>query len=193
MGGILGRSSAKLPSSIRCGVNALKDTLETTKALQQLSSSISSTKRNCWSTHIDPNSSAKSGCNQIPIDKQKQKGESNILDEEPSSSRIDSSTYQRRKKDKIKNKAKSPDDMSYGKISSIDSNENSIKRSLIDFPLPNQDTLPINEKRFHLDEGIMEVKRQMASVRHEVSKVSLKYHIIDFLLRIMKDGYLSNI
>merc|ERR1712141_567892 len=42
LGGILGRSSAKLPSSIRCGVNALKDTLETTKALQ-LSSSISST------------------------------------------------------------------------------------------------------------------------------------------------------
>ena len=172
MGGILGRSSAKLPSSIRCGVTALKDTLETTKALQQLSSSISSTKRNCWSTHIDPNSSAKSGCNQIPIDKQKQKGEANILDEDPSSSRIDSSTYQRRKKDKIKNKANSPDDISYSKKSFVDSNENSIKRSLIDFPLPNQDTLPINEKRFHLDEGIMEVKRQMASVRHEVSKVS---------------------
>ena len=169
-------------------MNALKDTLETTKALQQLSSSISSTKRNCWSTHIDPNSSAKSGCNQIPIDKQKQKGESNILDEEPSSSKIDSSTYQRRKKDKIKNKANSPDDISYSKKSSIHSNENSIKRSLIDFPLPNQDTLPINEKRFHLDEGIMEVKRQMASVRHEVSKVSLKYRIFNFLLRIEISG-----
>ena len=69
-------------------------------------------------------------------------------------------------------KANFPDDILYGKKSSVDSNENSIKRSLIDFPLPNQDTLPINEKRFHLDEGIMEVKRQMASVRHEVFKVN---------------------
>ena len=163
LGGILGRSSAKLPSSIRSGVNALKDTVQATKALQQLSS-ISLAKRTCWS--VAPSTSTFSSCsNSISINKQRQK---QTLDQpikevvdKPTS--IDSSTYQRRKKDCIKNKESSTDSKAtdYGTNTDIGLDE-----TISDFSFPNQDTLTISH------EGIMEVKRQMASVRHDIQKVS---------------------
>ena len=167
LGGLLGRSSANLPSSIRSGVNVLKDTVQATKAIQQLSS-ISLTKRTCWST---PSTST---CgNSIPPIKPKHKNitKATTLIDKPASQ--DPLVYQNRIKDRINLKER-PNLNTADKIES----KACLDKTSVDFPSPLQDKLIIDGKQYHPHEQIMELKRQMASVRHDiqVSKVSLVAH-----------------
>ena len=171
----MGRSSAKLPSSIRSGVNALKDKVQATKALQQLSN-ITQTKKTCWSGPLTSSCS-----NSTPINKQGQKSldKPNTLFDQASSK---DSTYQRSKKDRVTNKnnnKKSP-------TSRIQEEDICLEKTGRDFSLQNEDKLLIDEaQQFSLHEGMMELKRQMASTRHDVqvSRVSFSSRIrISFLL-----------
>ena len=168
LGGILGRSSAKLPSSIRSGVNALKDTVQATKALQQLSS-ITQTKKTCWSGPLTSSCS-----NSISINKQglKSLDKPNTLLVQTSSKE---STYQRSKKDRITNQHKNKTSPT-SRINNQDiSSDIFQEKAEINFSLQNQNQSLIDDtKELTLHEGIMELKRQMASTRHDVqvSRVS---------------------
>ena len=164
----MGRSSAKLPSSIRSGVNALKDTVQATKALQQLSN-ITQTKKTCWSGPLSSSFS-----NSIPSYKQGQKSldkPNNLLVQTSSKE----STYQRSKKDRISkqnNNKKSPTSETNERHFSSDIC--SVKAES-NFSSKNQDKSLIDEaQQLSLHEGMMELKRQMASTRHDVqvSRVS---------------------
>lgn len=165
MGGLLGRSSANLPSSIRSGVNVLKHTVQATKALQQLSS-ISLTKRNCWA---GPSTSTCS--NSTPLNKQSKKNYANPTPFIYKSSSKDSSSHQNRIKDRINNKEST--DLKIG--DEIETNA-CLDKGTVHFPFPNQDKFLTDEKQFLPHDEIMELKRQMASVRQDipVSKVSLE-------------------
>ena len=164
LGGLLGRSSAKLPSSIRSGVNALKDTVQATKALQQLSN-ISLTKRTCWS-----GTSAYTCGNAIPTNKQRQKNLDKPITSIDKSTSKEPSTHQKRTKDRVANNKHSPDSI----VRDLCDTNDWPEKSVVDFSFCNQDKLVTDEIKFSPHEEIMELKRQMASVRHDVqvSKVS---------------------
>merc|ERR1712223_1085638 len=162
LGGLLGRSSAKLPSSIRSGVNALKDTVQATKALQQLSN-ITQTKKTCWSGPLSSSFS-----NSIPTNKQGQKSldKPNALLVQTSSKE---STYQKSKKDRItkqNNNKKSP--ASETNERHFSSDICSVKAES-NFSSKNLDKSLIDEaQQLSLHEGMMELKRQMVPTRHDV-------------------------
>ena len=131
LGGLLGRSSAKLPSSIRSGVNALKDTVQATKALQQLSN-LSLTKRTCWS-----GSSAYTCGNSIPTNKQRQKNLDKPITSIDKSSSKELSTYQKRKKDRVANSTHCPDSV----VKDVCETNDWPEKSVVDFSFCNQDKL----------------------------------------------------
>ena len=150
--------------------NALKDTVQATKALQQLSS-ISLTKRTCWSGPSTYTSS-----NSIPTNKQRQKNLDRPITSIDKSSSKEPSTYQIRKKDRVANNTHCPDPI----IRDVCDANDWAEKSVVDFSFCNQDKLVTDEIKFSPNEEIMELKRQMASVRHDVqvSRVSLGIEIL---------------
>jgi hypothetical protein len=142
----------------------LKDTVQATKALQQLSN-LSLTKRTCWS-----GSSAYTCGNSIPTNKQRQKNLDKPITSIDKSSSKELSTYQKRKKDRVANSTHCPDSV----VKDVCETNDWPEKSVVDFSFCNQDKLVTDEIKYSPHEEIMELKRQMASVRHDVqvSKVS---------------------